>query len=172
MGEIEGRLTIEEIQEAVSYDPVTGLFTWKKARGRVKAGDRAGTITAGGYVSLFRKPQPLLAHRVAFLLMEKRWPKLMDHINGDRSDNRWINLRETDDAGNAQNLGVRSSNRHGTTGVSFNIRTGTWEASIRRHPRRFFLGYYATKEEASAAYAGAKRVLHETHPDVVQRRGR
>ena len=87
--------TQRELARKIAYNPDTGEFRTK--RGLVRRKSR------GGYLRwcFSKKPEVnLLLHRVAFFLMENRWPDVVDHINGDKSDNRWLNLREVSDAEN------------------------------------------------------------------------
>lgn len=89
------------------------------------------------------------------------WPTYqIDHINGDRSDNRLANLRDVSATVNAQNQRkAYANNRAGLLGAH---RAGKrYVARIRMPQARIFLGGFASAEEAHAAYVAAKRLLHE-----------
>jgi len=89
------------------------------------------------------------------------WPNnVVDHKNGDRSDNRWCNLRDCTQSVNIQNLkGPRRDNRSGYLGVSPNGKR--WNAMIRVNKKRHYLGTFDTPSEAYEAYITAKRRMHE-----------
>lgn len=154
-----------EIRARLSYDPATGVFTRLKGGGRgAKAGDRAGSAMVTGYVSLSVCDRAFLAHRVAWFLATGAWPAgQIDHINGDRMDNRLCNLREVTNRQNTQNVRrARSSNRStGVLGVYLDRRRGKLFASIMDRGCTRLLGYHATPEAAHEAYIAAKSALHE-----------
>jgi len=89
------------------------------------------------------------------------WPATeIDHHNGNKSDNRWFNLRRATHAENAQNAVLRIDNRSGYKGVNWRPTNGKWQARIQYSGRRVSLGYYDTVEEAHAAYVSAASRLH------------
>jgi hypothetical protein len=80
------------LRELLSYDPKTGMFTWRiRSARRVHIGDVAGGVNGRGYLTIRVDGRQYLAHRLAFLHMTGSWPKKehIDHINMDRADNRW-----------------------------------------------------------------------------------
>lgn len=106
-----------------------------------------------------------MAHRLAWLLHYGSWPsRHIDHINGDRADNRIANLRECDDAENQQNLrAATAASKSGLLGVTTRTyRNGAvrYAASIQVDGTKRYLGVYGTPEEAHSAYRAAKRQLH------------
>ena len=110
------------------------------------------------------KGKQAFAHRLAWLYMTGVWPEnQIDHINGGRDDNRWVNLREADNGQNMQNIsGPHGKTFTGELGVTF--RRNRFEARIQQGKKRLHIGTYKTKDEAVAAYLAAKLVLH-THND-------
>lgn len=84
----------------------------------------------------------------------------VDHINGDGLDNRRANLRTATLAQNRWNEGVRKNNLSGFKGVSFVAAKAKWRAEINASGRKHHLGYFATAEDAGAAYAAAAKELH------------
>jgi hypothetical protein len=86
------------MKDLLSYDPPTGVITWKVSRGRVKAGDVAGNASHRyGYVAIRINGKRYYAHRIAWELYYGEPPsQTIDHINGDTSDNRICNLRDVD----------------------------------------------------------------------------
>lgn len=97
-----------------------------------------------------------------WLYMYDCWPpQEIDHVNGDRADNRLCNLRLTDRFGNTQNIRKpRKDNVTGFLGVS--PCSNGFQAQISANKKEYHLGYFKTPEEASAAYQAAKRKLHST----------
>jgi len=93
----------------------------------------------------------MLAHRAAFALMTGRWPVQVDHINGIRSDNRWVNLREVTNAQNQHNSRSAEGSSSQYLGVSFDVKRQKWAAYICPEGRKVHLGYF--EEELQAAKA-------------------
>lgn len=103
----------------------------------------------------------VMAHRIAWLIYFGHWPDGdIDHINGDRSDNRIINLRDVSRTINLQNRrSPQSTNATGYLGVHRDKRR--YVAQIKTPDRNIRIGTFRTPEEAHAAYINAKRELHE-----------
>lgn len=161
------RTPIEKLRSLLSYDPETGVLTWKdrpKSRGiRTKAGDIAGTKQVHGYIAINIDRMPQLAHRIAWAMMTGEWPKhQVDHINMDRSDNRWENLREATNSQNGMNRTAQSNNRgSGVKGVTKHKQGKGYCARIMANGVEHYLGYFQTIAEAKSAYEAAAKKLHE-----------
>lgn len=84
----------------------------------------------------------------------------IDHINGDKLDNRRINLRPATHAQNNQNKGLRRDSTTGYKGVCFDKRSGKYIAYINADGERTYLGYFADKVDAAKAYDRAALLLH------------
>jgi hypothetical protein len=157
---------IEMVREAISYDPETGDFLWRKTQGRQKEGARAGTSGVAGYKQVTFNNMSYLAHRLAWAMHYGKWPVgQIDHINHDRGDNRITNLRVVDNLENHRNLPLRANNRTGHAGVTFCKFTGRYMASITIGGRKIFLGRFDTIPEAAEARreANVKYGFHENH---------
>jgi hypothetical protein len=101
------------------------------------------------------------AHRVIWALVTGEWPVAeIDHINGNRSDNRIVNIREATKAQNNRNQGIRKTNTSGYKGVSWHKKTGRWRAVIWMNRKRTSLGLHDTPEKAHAAYCAAAARMH------------
>jgi hypothetical protein len=152
------KITHDQLLMAVSYDPETGLF-WSRARSRV----RPMGIQRHGYwyVSIERKAYR--AARLAWFYVHGEWPKHhVDHINGDRMDNRIANLRDITRQANNQNIHRPfRTNKTGFLGVDFDKSCNKYRASIRHAGKNVTLGRFDTPEEAHRIYVDAKRSLHE-----------
>ncbi len=155
----------------IKYDPDTGDFTWVcPASRRVSAGQKAGWLNDSGYVLISLGGVKYRAHRLAWRIVYGYWPSdQLDHINGNRADNRIANLREATDAQNRQNTAKRIDNKSGYVGVYYAPWANAWRAEIRVAGVRRKLGYFSAPELAHAAYSKAKAELHTFHPEVPQR---
>ena len=149
------------------YDPHTGVFRWAvNRRGKSLAGCIAGSLHSTGYVHISLCGRLYKAHRLAWLFVYGTWPTChIDHINGDKQDNRIANLREATRSENRQNLRLPyKNNKSGLMGVS--AEKSRWRAVIHKDGRQNRLGSFATPQEAHAAYLEAKSVLHPFAPIV------
>jgi hypothetical protein len=159
---------VEKLQELLSYDPATGIITWKKDRKganggiRVKAGKEAGTTQVTGYRAINIDRMPQLSHRIAWALMTGEWPKnQIDHINMVRDDNRWENLRPATHSQNSMNRKAQSNNIHTKVkGVSKHHSANGYFSRIMVGGVLHYLGSFRTVEEAKAAYDKAAQEMH------------
>lgn len=151
----------EQVRSMLSYDGETGLLSWRISRGSVRAGKTTGSLAQNGYLVVRINGVNYQAHRVAWLITHGKWPDgVIDHRNGNKTDNRINNLRDTTQAVNVLNQHViRKDNKSGVTGVSFDKRTSKWQAQIQHKRKNTPLGRFASIEEAHAAYLAAKAVL-------------
>ncbi len=156
-------ITTEELKRIVAYDPETGVFTRLiDSATNAKAGSRADSVDGrGGYRKVKMNRISYKAHRLAFQYMTGREPAgCIDHINGDPSDNRFANLRESTLNGNAHNAKKRKDNTSGFKGVSWHKGVGKWTARIMVNNKHLNLGVFATPEAAYQAYCKAANDLH------------
>lgn len=146
-------LTAERLHQLLAYDPETGVFTWLVAKNRrIKIGAVAGHLRDGAYRQIKIDGRRYEAHRLAFLYMTGAWPKgQVNHINSDKVDNRFVNLRE---ATRPQNKANRRS-AGGFKGVYWHKRDRRWQVLITVAGTRRHLGYFDTAEAAHAAYCAA-----------------
>ena len=155
-------LTAEQLKTTLDYDAESGVFTWKiRPSKAVKAGDVAGCVEKRiGYITIGIAGRIYKAHRLAWLYTHGEWPKgLIDHINGNKADNRICNLRDVFADGNSQNVrkpNVR--NKSGFMGVIWF--QNKWRASMSVNGKSKWLGDYSTPEEAHQVYLEAKRMYH------------
>lgn len=156
---------VDQLRELISYDKQTGLFSWRKPHWGRAPGDIAGTFS-GRYVYVTVGGKTYLAHRLAVLL-ETGQPATgdVDHIDGDKKNNRWDNLRCVSRAVNLQNQ-TRAHRREGRTstylGVSWKAERQKWAATISvGKGKTKHLGYFDEEVAAHHSYVNAKRQLHE-----------
>jgi hypothetical protein len=162
--EMKKHLTQERLKEVLDYNPETGVFVWKVQNGkRIKAGDIAGNVNKRGYTAIGVDCNLFRAHRLAWFYVYGKWPNdLIDHINGQRSDNRICNLRDVSNQVNLQNQKRATSGKTSTEylGVYKTTNIKPWRAQIDVDKKTRHLGYYKTPEEANETYLKAKRMLH------------
>lgn len=106
------------LKSILDYDPETGLFTFIKRRGGLMIGMIAGSKNDRGYIKISINNKRYSAHRLAFLYMIGRFPKdQSDHIDNNKSNNRWANLRECSASQNAANQPIKSTSASPYKGV-------------------------------------------------------
>lgn len=147
-------LTQQKLRHVLRYDHETGDFTWLRNRNRFLVGEKAGCVWPTGYVAIKIGGKAYLAHRLAWLYRTGEWPEHeIDHINRDRSDNRFANLRDVTRSLNRANSAIGANNMSGYRGVH---RSGSkWVSSIRVDGKSFDLGRFESPEEALRAYVDA-----------------
>ncbi len=143
-------LTHERLKEVLNYNSETGLFFWKRKIKNICEGKPAGAHHNKGYIQLTIDCKNYLAHRVAWFYVYKEWPKdQIDHINRNKKDNRIANLRDVNNSTNQINIGTRSHNSSGVTGVVRSSKKHKpWAAQLHRNNKKIFLGYFDTVEKA------------------------
>lgn len=152
------------LQACFIYNPETGELVWRSrprehfADSRswtrcntMYAGKLAGNIDKTGYFIILLGNIPYKAHRIIWKLMtNEEPPATIDHINGGRIDNRWINLRAATMFEQSGNQRLHVNNTSGYRGVSPH-KSGKWVAHIAKR----YLGCFDTREEAATAYNAA-----------------
>lgn len=168
-------LTHELLTSLLEYDPETGQLFWRErpltmfkssgahtAWNRRYAGQETFTSThREGYLRGNLLGEPWLAHRTVWWLITAEWPWVVDHINGNKADNRIANLRNGPPKLNARNRPLHKKNTSGVSGVWYNARTSKWQTTISGD----FLGNFDTLEEAAVARKAAETQygFHENH---------
>lgn len=161
MSATNSTLTQERLKELFDYDQHTGIFTRKISHTGSPIGKSTWASNGHGHIRMTIDNVQYVAHRLAWLYVYGAWPiKFIDHINGIRSDNRIVNLRECDDALNQQNRHIAPS--HSKTGlIGATPHQGRFRAQISVNKKLIRLGCFDSAEDAHAAYLKAKRELHK-----------
>jgi hypothetical protein len=149
------RLTRARLRELLHYDKDTGEFRWLE---RVSNEVRPGSVA--GYVEIRIDQRAYVAHQLAWLYTTGRWARpLIDHRDGNSTNNRWSNLRRATPSQNSANSRRSRQNTSGYKGVCLCRRSGRWRAFICKQGRVIHLGTFATPDAAHAAYMVAARKL-------------
>jgi hypothetical protein len=156
-------LTADRLRALLAYDEISGQFTWNPGRRRVKDGATAGSKSPKlGYIFIRIDQRSYSAHRLVWLYVHGDWPKhQIDHINGQRDDNRIVNLRDVTVAVNLQNRrGPCRNSTTGELGVTNNRGRNCFTAALSLNGKYIYLGDFKTIPEAKVAYLEGKRRLH------------
>lgn len=145
-------ITQEQIRELLYYDQDTGKFLWRVSRkGSKGKWNEAGTLTNKGYVDVCIEGKKYGLHRLAFLWREGWIPRCVDHINGDKADNSWNNLRPA----NYRENGFNCKGRGTITGFKNVYKDKRYEdsfyVSLYINGKQKRMGTYKTAEEANKA---------------------
>jgi len=156
----DGLIGAEEVRNRYAYNPDTGQIVHARAGNSKLNGKSAVTMRKDGYAQVQIGRKSYRAHRLAWLLHYGIYPSgVIDHINGNPSDNRISNLRDVSQMENTHNRTVSSTRSHtGLLGV-VKDRSG-FQARIRAHGVQHYLGWFKTDIEAHAAYVNAKTSIH------------
>lgn len=154
-------VNLERLREVLTYDPASGVFTWRKTlSARAVAGKEAGTVNPRGYRVIRVDRQGVAAHRAAWLMTYGVPPSgVIDHIDGNPSNNRIQNLRDVSQFENTRNCKVGSNNRSGYPGVYLNKTTQKWYAQIGHDFKTINLGTFQTFDQAKTARQTAEALF-------------
>lgn len=171
-------LTQDVLISILDYNDLTGVLLWKPRpvsmfrlpfhqkrwntrNSGVPAftyGDKDGYLIGGIFGRIYS------AHRIIWAIKTGMWPKLqIDHINGNTSDNRWVNLRQVTAQENQRNSKLSKANKTGHTGIT--ISSGKYIARIKVDQMMIHLGSFTTIDEAITSRLLAEKHygFHENH---------
>lgn len=132
-----------KLREDFTYDLETGDF--------IKYDGRWGGVSKRGYIQLTYEGTTYVVHRLIWMWVYGEEPEQIDHINGDRQDNRLENLRDVDHLTNCRNRKKRSNNKSGFEGVSWDKENWQWVSQLRIEGKNIKIGEYNTPQEAADA---------------------
>lgn len=155
-------LTQHYLKEVLEYNPECGIFTWRKVLYNHihLLNTVAGSIYANGYRYVQIGGKDYRAGRLAWFYVHGEWPAAyVDHINGNRADDRIENLRLATNSQNQANRGVMATNTSGTKGVRYEASRRRWRAQITANGKSKCLGRFRSRDEAMQAYAKAAKEI-------------
>lgn len=159
----------ELLRKLLRYEPETGKLFWRerplemfkcvrdqrKWNNRFSGLEGITSISRKGYKTGTIVGVTLRAHRLIWAMQTDAWPEdEIDHIDRDRSNNRWVNLRAATRTQNGGNLASKPNSSSSYLGVSsfFGSPTKKWRAQVMHKGKRYYLGSFVTEVEAAQAY--------------------
>jgi hypothetical protein len=147
---------INMLRSEMEYDQKTGHFKWLVNKGGKRSGNIAGCLRPDGYRAIKFDGKHYLAHRLAWFYVYESMPKKeLDHIDGNRDNNKINNLREATSSQNKQNTKMSKQSKSGLKGAHYHKISKKWLSRIKVNKKTIHLGYFDTKEEAHEAYKSA-----------------
>lgn len=157
-GETMPKLTREEVIKRLSYNPETGVFSWRDKKYSKKGFNITGGKSRRGYERIGIKGVKYYSHRLAWLYVYGYWPENdIDHIDRDKGNNRINNLREVSRSCNNKNSGNMKNNKSGIKGVCFSRSHKKWQTEITVNGNAKHLGFFEKKIDAAHARFAAEK---------------
>lgn len=156
----------EKLLELFDYDAETGELVRRcnvRGLGLNRKGDRPRHKGPNGYAAVGADVKKYLYHRLVWFWHHNEWPEVIDHIDGDKQNNRIENLRACTQSQNLCNVQIPSDNKSGFKGVSIHIPTGKWRARCGLHKVQHNLGIFDTPGQAAEAVRAFRESLHGSY---------
>jgi hypothetical protein len=156
-------ISYQELRRQLHYDPETGVFIRiaQTDHKNCRLGKPLGWKQVNRYLMIVLGRRKYYAHRLAWFYMFGKWPREIDHIDRDRTNNRIANLREVTRRQNNLNAKLSCRNKSGVRGVGWFARDGLWRASIYINEKNVNLGHFTTVELAKAARRTAEAIWYK-----------
>lgn len=171
--------TPDELRQLLWYEPETGKLFWRERgaewfahctpghQDRIRkgwnaawSGKEAGVTGPYGYNTVTVQALHLMAHRIIWCMEHGHWPnEQIDHIDGDRVNNRLENLRECTHTENQRNMRRSRSNTSGVTGVYWDKKISRWKAEVSLKSRKIYVGVFRDLKEAETAVKAKRAEL-------------
>jgi hypothetical protein len=156
-------MTPQEVRTVFAYAPETGRLLWNIVTRKTQIGDVAGGLS-NGYMQVKYKQRKYMVHRIIWCYVHGDWPnQMIDHIDGDRSNNKIANLRDVSNAKNQYNRhSLNKNNSTGHMGIMYRKRGDAYIVQIRVLGARKYIGYYKTLPDAIIARQNAELLWSRT----------
>lgn len=155
-------LNLQDLKNKINYDPNSGVLTWKISYGGVKVGDKIGTLHHSGYLICKLGGRQLLTHRLIWFYMTGEWPDFqIDHIDTNKTNNKWSNLRLAIHNENQRNKNLQVNNTSGYKGVYWYKIKQKWRAHIKVNGKTLTLGNFDNIIDAVKARDDAGKLYHK-----------
>tara|TARA_R110002167_G_scaffold98927_1_gene259796 strand:+ start:665 stop:1147 length:483 start_codon:yes stop_codon:yes gene_type:complete len=150
-------LTQQQLKNKFSYNPDTGLFYRKFSHKPYALGSPVLGCEKKRYINFCISGKTYAAHRLAFLYMNGKMPKdAVDHIDHNKKNNKWLNLREATKSQNQRNRTINKNNKSGYSGV---VKRGSkWRVRITIDGKQKYFGPFLCRHEAGAI---AKKIYRD-----------
>lgn len=151
----------DTLRSLFDYNHEVGSLVWKNSpNARTPAGSELGCVAKNGYVVTLINRKNYQVHRLVWAYFNNETPKMLDHINRDKQDNRIENLRPCSNVENGRNMGISKNNKTGKKGVSWCSRSEKYQVTCRVLGKKKWLGYFIDLDEAAKAYELYAAKLH------------
>lgn len=160
-------LTQEEAHRLFEYKD--GALFWKerpKTSRKPKGDMEAGTVTTGGYKKITVNQRKYYVHQIVFLMQHGYIPQVIDHIDGNTSNNAIQNLRCSDKSKNACNSKTRIDNTSGHRGVVWSKVCNKWAARVQLNKKGIHLGVFEDYDLACLVADEARILYHGNHAKI------
>jgi hypothetical protein len=154
-------ITQELLHALFAYREDGALIRKVTTNPRAQAGQVSGCINKGGYLRTRIQGKLYFNHRLVWFLHHGTWPTAIDHVNGDRQDNRIENLRPCTLSQNMHNSKNKTTNKTGVKGVTWSTQKKRYRARIVVKRKEIFIGYFETIEEAKKTIEQAREKYHK-----------
>ena len=150
--QMDAQINVARLREVFHYDPKTGVLSRLSPRPKETPGAQVGHLSRSGYIVVGIDRRVCRAHRVCWALHTGAWPLYeIDHRNGVRSDNRWVNLRDVKRHVNMHNKPRSNVSASGYQGV-YPLPSGGFMSTFSFDKKRHYVGVFRTAEAAYDAY--------------------
>lgn len=163
---MKSNLTNKRLKQLVSYDKEAGNFFRVVPVANIKSGLVVVKPSKNGYLRMHVDGHLYYLHRLAWFYEHNEWPIAIDHIDGDKTNNKIVNLRSATYSQNLQNISKKTNAVSGLKGAYFHPKTKNWQSKIMVNGKTKSLGYFKTAEEAHQAYIDGKKRFHTFSPDL------
>lgn len=152
-------LTQKIVSDLLRYEE--GYLFWKKDVAKnVKEGNRAGCFDKFGYVLIKINKKLYKAHHLVWILHHGYKPKLLDHIDGNKSNNKISNLREATNSQNQQNRKINYNSKSNVRGVTWCKKSNKWKAQGRLNGKYYYFGVFNNLLDAKNVVQNFRKTNH------------
>lgn len=155
-------LTHQMLLSWIIYHPIQGLWEWRNPAIMNKRNrTTVGTISVHGYRIITINGTKYRSGRLAVFYMTGEWPKEeVDHIDRDKLNDSWVNLKEASRSENALNRDLQSNNTSGVRGVHWDVNKQMWAVQVKKDNLNHWGGRFASLDEAVAVRDSVALQLH------------
>ena len=152
-------ITQEQLKELVEYKDGF-LFAKVKWANKISMGFPLGSKNKDGYLQFSIQRKKHYVHRLVFLYHYGFLPESVDHIDGDKSNNRIENLRAASLHQNNYNVKTRKSSKSGFKNVNWNKKNNNWNVTLAANNKSMYFGAFDDLELASLVAEEARNLYH------------
>ena len=150
--------TVDRLKELLDY--VDGHFVRKVSVQGSPKGKIVGNFRKGAYLYLVLDGKRILTHRAVFAFHNGYFPEFVDHIDGNKQNNRIENLRDVTKSQNGLNRSIHSNNKSGSKNVCWSRSKNSWVVKLNLNKTRIHLGFFEDFEFADLVAQEARNLYH------------